>query len=293
MPEHLQFDTQNNCNLDCVYCNVKSSGCYRLPRGVMPTETYMAVLKHYGRKLGLYSVAPFMNGEPLLDLRLPSLVSTAKKYSGASCIIDTNGTLTQNRSMLIHPDLQLVRFTISAATRETYLEVHGKDLFHEAVNNFLWFTIHKHPNQTAWLHYIVTKQNEHEVGQWLKLFAGYGRTVFPVHRSVLQGNSEECMGERWQPRPHVVLSNGVEAVAQPSEFNRVYPCPCWAIMGVGWQGEILQCVDYPYKFNYGKVGGVDLDVAWRERVKVGFDNECCWDCSLKFKHGAELLKKYS
>jgi MoaA/NifB/PqqE/SkfB family radical SAM enzyme len=233
-----------------------------------------------------------MNGEPLLDKRLPSLISTAKKYTGTQSVIDTNGAATQNRDMLLHPDLKLVRFTISAASKETYRKVHGKDLFEEAVNNFFWFNKNKHPSQTAWLHFITTSQNEHEVDRWLKMFEGYGRTVFPVHVSPLQQNSIKSKSAGWQPRPYAVLADGRKTTSKPVA-NSVYPCPCWSIMGISWRGEILQCCDYPYKYNYGKVGEVDLDEAWRERNRVGFDNDCCRSCSLKFTHGKELLKKYS
>ena len=288
-PEHLQFDTQNTCNLNCEYCNVKINGCYKLPRGVMPTETYEAVLRYYGHNLGLWCVAPFMNGEPLLDPRLPSLVSKAKEITGAPCAIDTNGTVTRNRQFLLHPNLTNVRFTISAATPETYLKVHGKDLFNEAVNNFRWFNKNKHPNQTAWLHFITTENNVHETEAWLNLFQGCNRTVFPVHTSPLQKNSIKSKSHDWQPRPYAVLSDGTKTFLKPEPSNSLYPCPCWAIMGISWRGEILQCVDYPYKYNYGKVGEVDLTRAWRERNKVGFDNDCCRDCSLKFSNGNNIL----
>jgi MoaA/NifB/PqqE/SkfB family radical SAM enzyme len=291
-PENIQFDTQNQCNLSCQYCNVKIGGCYNLPRGKIPLEIYETVLRHFGKKRGMWSISQFMNGEPTLDERLPKLVSLAMKHTGTPSLIDTNGTVTANRHLLLHPNLRLVRFTISAATRDTYRIVHGKDLFDDAVKNFKWFNEHKYPSQRAWLHFITTEDNKHEVDKWIQLFRGYGRTIFPVHVSPMQKNSIEVKHKEWQPRPFAVYPDGSTHTVKPEPTSPYYPCPCWSILAIGFNGEIMQCCDYPYKYNYGKVGEVDLDEAWKERNKVGFDNECCKDCSLKFSHGTKIFQKY-
>jgi len=292
-PDDIQIDTHNFCNLECEYCNVKTSGCYRLPRGKMKTELFEALLKELGKKL-YWSVALFMNGEPLLDDRLPVMCDMVKQYTDTMCIFDTNGTLWEKKHFLVHPNLKLVRFTISAATPETYETVHGKPYFHRAMATVHWFMRNKLPTQNIHLHFIVTPHNVHEIEKWIKLFPGVRRTVFPVHRVPLfQKNSEACVTNQLS-KPFFVDANNMRANlwVPNNQMMKYYPCPCWGILGVGWNGEIMQCCDMPYKYNYGKVGEISVFDAWQERLKNKMDNDCCRDCKLKFPHWKKMLDKY-
>jgi len=89
--------------------------------------------------------------------------------------------------------------------------------------------------------------------------------------------------------PVVIHRNGI---VEHEFLKKSLPCQCWDIMGISWQGHILQCVDYPSKYNYGKVGEVDLAEAWLERNRNQMDNLCCRDCNVKTKNYRELFKKY-
>ena len=109
-PESVQLDTQNKCNLDCVYCNVQKR--FHNPKGEMPLKT-IKLITEYFTGYDLWCIAPFMNGDPLLEERLPTILDLISD-SGQSAVLDTNGTFTKNLGMLIHPSLKLVRFTISA-----------------------------------------------------------------------------------------------------------------------------------------------------------------------------------
>lgn len=291
-PDNLQFDTHNYCNLSCEYCNVKDSGAYKLPRGKMTMETYTTVLKYFGKKLGLWSVSQFMNGEPMLEDRLPLMVDLAKKITGTSSIIDTNGSVYANRHLLLNPNLRLVRFTISAITPETYEIVHGKDLFREASATYQWFIKNKFPSQNVWFHFILTKHNEHELDRWIQHFNGFGRSIFPVHMSSQQVNSQKSKHSGYEWEPFLITPQNQRVHIRPWKDSELYPCPCWGIMGIGWNGEIMQCVDFPYKYNYGKVGETDLLDAWRERNRNAMDNDCCNDCGCRFPKWKKIFEKY-
>ena len=299
-PTTVQLDTHNICNLKCEYCNVQ--GGFNLPRGEMPFETVKYVLKYFGdRKIRLWCVAPFMNGEPLLDERLPKIFDMARGLARTSCVIDTNGTVYRNKHFLVHSNLRLVRFTISAATPETYEKVHGKPYLNRALATFYWFLSHKLPHQRVWLHFIATKNNIHELNQWINQFKGVGRTVFTVHRGIFKNNSKQValkdfpsfLKDALPNEPFMVNEqNKVEPVG-PWRGNRFAPCQCWGIMGIGWNGQIMQCVDFPYRYNYGKVGEVDLLEAWRERLRNKMDNPCCNSCSVRFPNWKKIMDRWS
>jgi len=295
-PTTIQLDTHNFCNLKCEYCNVQ--GSFNLSHGKMPLKTIEYVLRYFqGQKF--WCIAPFMNGEPLMDERLPQIMDMAKKYCNTSCVIDTNGTLYENRHLLIHRNLRLVRFTISAVTPETYRTVHGKPLFDKAVSTLRWFLKEKLSHQKAWLHFIATEDNIHELKQYIKRFMGIGRTIFTVHRGLSQINSEQIGLQHFPqflknavPNEPIMINEQNKNVPINPWHDKFSPCQCWGIMPISWDGRILQCVDFPYEYNYGKVGEVDLLEAWKERLQNKMDNPCCNSCSVRFPNWKKLMDRW-
>jgi len=261
----------------------------------MPLEMIEELLLYFrGRKLHklLWAVAPFMNGEPLLDERLPRICTMVKDICDTVCVIDTNGTEWRNREFLLHPNLKLVRFTISAITPETYMKVHGRPYFYKALSTFYWFLRHKRKDQIAWLHFITTKNNQHEVEDWVEHFEGVGRTVFPLHR-IPEFHVESERGYSQSIKEITMFdAKGNRLPRGPNPSSGLFPCPCWGVLAVSWRGEILQCVDLPYSFNYGKVEEVDLLEAWRERNRNKLDNAGCNGCSQRFKNYKKVMDKY-
>jgi MoaA/NifB/PqqE/SkfB family radical SAM enzyme len=263
-PENIQFDTTGKCNLNCVYCNPQNN-CWS-PKKDMDFEIVKEVLDYFKGK-PLWSVSPFMNGEPLL------------------CVLDSNGTAYENRKLLLHPNLKVVRFTISAVTPETYERVHGKPYFEKALATIEWFKENKLSCQELWLHFIENKYNVHEREAWLKRFWDINKTVFPIHSSELQPNSvkSDSGGTKFK-----VLAGGkIEYYS-----HKTVPCQCWDTMNISLDGKIIQCSDFPDKVNYGRVGEVDLLEAWRERNLNKMDNIYCNSCSLRLPHWQKVMDKY-
>ncbi|HED2543451.1 radical SAM/SPASM domain-containing protein [Raoultella planticola] len=86
----LDFEINSNCNLECSYCPTSFSN----GRGkhLMSFDTFknaidnLSSIKYSGR------ISPHFFGEPLLDDRLPELMSYArKKLPNAEIVIHTNG----------------------------------------------------------------------------------------------------------------------------------------------------------------------------------------------------------
>jgi MoaA/NifB/PqqE/SkfB family radical SAM enzyme len=253
----------------------------------MPWQTFVKAADIFrGNRLILH-FAPFMNGDPMLEDRLPEFVAYAKRTVGCRSSVVTNGTFTPNRRLLVHPDLD-VCFTISAATPETYAKVHGRPLFDAAISNFQWLAHNKRPSQSLRLHFITTANNAHELPAWTDMFKGYQRTVFPVHRSALQKDSELVKGQSFEPYTLDAEGRSIGS----SVWSSKHPCPVWNIMAIGPNGEFMHCCDHPPEYSYGNVFTTPWREAWARRNATRGEHELCQSCSLRRPDYKEIFKKH-
>jgi len=299
-PQDVQIDTLNYCNLSCKFCNVKAGGAYDIPRGRMSDEMLKYIIDYWAEYPQMKHICPYVNGEPLLDDRLPWICEYSQK-KGMKVIVDTNGTLYEHRDYLVHPNMTLVRFSLSAITRETYEEVHGADKFYEALNTFHYVAKKAYPSQQIELHFMVCKDNEHEVDDWIKYFEGFKRKIFPLHRMPdIQLASEDALGEdstwiqdvssqeAWEAtRPLFIYPNG-QRERQIMPKYKTCQGMAYAVM---WDGTILQCTDSPPSYNYGKVPEVDMLEAWHKRNRDRINSPACRACNAKRPDWFKTLRK--
>lgn len=282
-PISLQIDTQNGCNLKCTYCNTQNQ--YVKQAQSLSTETIQQVLdevKANGWKLSY--VLLYMNGDGLSEPRLKDLAHRVKQTLGCKVVVYTNGTLCINQKLLITSDIDEVRFTISAATPETYYKVHGKDLFFQALSTLYAFTDYKFSNQRIFVNFVACQENVHELEKWKQLFSEYEQEVRPLHVSETQTQSRK---------------DGIDATPLASNknlrkhrYSGFRPCPCFCALQIGVHGEIMHCCDADYKYNYGLVGEVSLKEAWAHKLLSGLNSEACKGCNLKDPNWKTLFKKY-
>ncbi len=88
----IDFEINSHCNLKCSYCPTSDNG--GRGKNYMPIELFckiindLSLIKYQGR------VSPHFFGEPLLDDRLPEMISYARsKLPNAEIVIHTNGVL--------------------------------------------------------------------------------------------------------------------------------------------------------------------------------------------------------
>jgi len=281
-PKVLQLDLHNYCNLSCIYCNVQ--GCFNLPKGYMKLATAKQALEETTSTARM--VWLFLNGEPLLDRRLPTF-SRLSKYINpkATTVIFTNGTVWTNRELLLDRNIDQVHFTISAATRKTYAQVHGRDLFEQALQTAFWFRENKNRRQKQWIHFVITNKNFHELEAWKQRFKGFNWVISPLHRGFGQQRSEECLaGINYKATIKIGTYRG--------EMAPNMPCTLWNNQSISWRGELLECCAAPYGYNHGIVGERHMVEAWNEKVHNRMQNPICGACSLKNRGYKMILKKW-
>ena len=290
----------------CIHCNVKPGGGWNLPRGFMPSEMIEYIIDYWGAH-GCKSVAPYINGEPLMDERLPWICDISCK-NGMHVELDSNVTLYDSREMLVHPNMKQVRCSFSAATKETYEVVHGADLFREVSATIEWFLKNRHPNQYPMLYFITNKYNEQELLPYIKKWKGKAHlTLFPLHEvSDIQTKSEETkpsdlgywdkftlkiVGEipYQKSRPIDIFPDGRTEVRY---FSDSHPCQGTHSFSVAWTGQLLHCTDIPYSFNYGNVYENDMLEVWHKRNLAKIGHPACSVCNVKHPKHDKILRRY-
>ena len=292
-PTTLQFDTHNYCNLECIYCNPQ--GQFHVDHGQMSLDTIEYVLRYfYDRSLNVDVVAPFLNGDALLEKRLPEIGLLSKKYQPKARIVAfTNGVAYENRDLLVDENLDVVRFTISAVTREKYKLMHGKDKLNEVLKTLNYVTENKHPNQKIILNYILTGYNVDQLSDWKKKFAGYIQDIRPLHTGLYRTTSKDVYDKAdlsWEDS--VILSQKKALIAGRHSENR--PCPCWHNLSITWDGYMLQCPDTsPKESIIGKIGEDDILTVWRERFQKGMNNPLCMTCIQRLPCSDNIFVRYN
>jgi len=292
-PTTLQLDTHNYCNLECIYCNPQ--GAFEIPYGQMSLDMIEYILHYfYDRGINVDVVAPFMNGDGLLEERLPEICAMAKMYQPkARVTVFTNGVAYPNRRLLVDRNIDEVRFTISAVTREKYRFIHGKDKLQDALKTLEWVTKNKYPNQHIILNYILTGYNTDELSAWKEKFSDYEHDIRPLHYGLHRKASRELQDEMGIPWHDAVrLSQKDQLIAGKLSEDR--PCPCWHDLAVTWDGNIIQCPDVsPTNCVIGKIGVDDILTVWRKRFQGGMNYPACQACNQRMPYWRSIFEKYS
>jgi MoaA/NifB/PqqE/SkfB family radical SAM enzyme len=127
-PRVIQLETTTRCNLRCTMCAAKQSPVHRED---MPEELYARIVADLaGHADKIETLCLFMDGEPLLDKRLPRFIAMAKVAGLRTVSIATNGMcLTpETGDALIEAGLDAMIVSIDSLDPGTYaaIRVGGK-----------------------------------------------------------------------------------------------------------------------------------------------------------------------
>lgn len=298
-PTNLQIDTHNYCNLwldpgctGCIYCNVKPGAGWEIPRGYMPSTMIEDLVEYWGPRK-MKSVAPYIDGEPGMDPRLPWIGDIAQEQ-GMYVVIDTNGAvedltkyklyddllendqlfddrddLSNARENIIHPNMKEVRFSFSANSPEVYEINHGGPYFDRVTEHIEYFLENKHEDQIARLYFITNKHNLDEIDDYIEKWERRAWiTLFPLHEVPdIQLSSEKTKPSAqnyWNritkrltgkkpEMPYRPIDIRLDGSKRSRTFRPWITCQGTHSFSVAWTGELLHCTDIPYEYNYGHV----------------------------------------
>lgn len=276
-PAHLQMDTNDYCNLNCIYC------CAHNPS---PDKTTVMSLEMVNKIISqvadwkLESIRPFSRGDPLFEKRMPEIVKIIRKHTNTPIMLSTNGTVFDNKELLVNPDINEVNFTVSATTPESYERICGKPLFKEALRTLEWFRVNKIPSQKMTVSFIPNKLNETELYLWSRAFKNYGPVVSTMHRLY---RNEHLL-------KNILASKEITKMATYGRIPRK-PCTLWGNMGINAQGDILQCCGGDDVITYGNVNDTPLSEGWSKRCKNYLNNALCQSCN--YRHSSMIGNQVS
>lgn len=133
-PRVIQIETTTRCNLRCRMCAAKGGRREGAPatREDMPEALYERILSQLEPFAdGVETLSLFMDGEPLLDKRLPSFIRMAKTAGFRTVNIATNGVLLRGNTAeaLIDSGLDSLIVSIDSLDPEVYASIRiGADL---------------------------------------------------------------------------------------------------------------------------------------------------------------------
>lgn len=149
LPKNLNIELNNTCNQKCVFCSFhgKYSKC-KLKPAVMEAEFAKKLLlraKELG--IGQKEVGFYLAGEPFCYPRLTEIIAYAKELGYGYTFLTTNGALANPDKLkeIIDAGLDSIRFSVNAADKDTYKELHGTDDFDNVLDNIKF--LHQYINE--------------------------------------------------------------------------------------------------------------------------------------------------
>lgn len=273
-PNEIMIEATNICNNKCFFCGSNSSD---RKKGKMD-ENLMLRLIREAYKNGARKISFHGMGEPCLCNKLINYVAEAKKIGYTYIYLDTNGILATSEVMIpiIEAGLDSLKFSIHAATSDTYKRITNNDAFELVADNFKKLGIYiKEQNKDCKLigYFAESTLNSKETNAFVELFEPYATDIWikPIH------NGSGVMNEN---KKYAVNEN----VAAMKEF----PCSELKRMIINWEGDAIACsTDWTGSLKYGNVKDYSLKELWnceqinairREHQSVKTLREICKMC---------------
>lgn len=178
-PLFLQIETNQICNLKCPMCPIGMPEAHDkyISTEKMDWNMYQKIILE-GEKYGCPSVEPQGTNEPLLDPKLEEQIKFAADHGFIDIMMNTNATmLTEQRARtMLKAGLTRIRFSLDAATKETYEKIRIGAKYEVTMRNIERFLQIKKEGDyklpVVGVNFCKMKLNEHEVDQFIEKWQG-------------------------------------------------------------------------------------------------------------------------
>jgi radical SAM protein with 4Fe4S-binding SPASM domain len=178
-PIILLVQTQSLCNGRCSICPYPTVS-KQLPQGRMEWSLFQKVIDEAAAEPLLASIVFELHNEPLLDERIFDCVGYIKARAPDKRVaVITNGELLDRFSpeAIVQSRLDVLRISLNAHSRETYENINTGLDYDRVMSNIAGMLSNPFTRQKTRLNFIMTKQNEHEVGEAVSYWRERGVTV--------------------------------------------------------------------------------------------------------------------
>jgi MoaA/NifB/PqqE/SkfB family radical SAM enzyme len=297
LPSSLNVELNNTCNHKCEFCGFH--GRYSnnsVKPAIIPVDTAKHILDEAKRLgIGKKEVGFYLAGEPFVYKELTEVVAYAKKLGFTYTFLTSNGALATPDRMkaLLDAGIDSLRFSVNAADRETYREVHGKDDFEVVCENikFMREYIDKNSlNVATSISSVITKKTDGMQDKIIQLFGKYVDDILFIPVKLQRLDCDEAY-----------LSENQIIDDSDAQINENFVCPMlFDTMYITANLKVIPCCEacasscafYDLKEN------MDLEAAWNcedykrhRRIflnKESDEGTVCKNCMLRMK-GVERL----
>ena len=255
-PTEVMIEATNCCNNRCFFCGSLVS---KRKRGYIDEQLMLRLISEAydngARKISFHGM-----GEPCLCKSLANYVCAAKREGYTYIYLDTNGALATPEIIfpVIDEGLDSLKFSIHAATSETYKKITDNDVFEQVKENFI------------------------RVGNYIKennincKLIGYfaESTINCEEREAFKNMFELYASELWISPIH--NASGVK----PDNCN---------FSVINWEGKAIACcTDWTGSLIYGDANMCSLKELWncenvlqirKEQEEIECLNEICKKCT--------------
>lgn len=304
-PLYVEIGATALCCHRCIFCAFD----YTKYKGAILNETSCEIFLKQSAQMGLKSVMFAGEGEPLMNPDIVKMISYAKKYN-VDVSITTNGIkLDEGASSNILPLLDWIRFSVDAATPDTYAEIHGcsPKQFDKLIKNITMavrIKRERHLQCTIGVQSLLIPQNEAEVVSLCQLAQNWGVDYFTVKPfskhpssicnfemdysqfSKLNQELQEMASDEYQV---IFRSNATKKIGKKRYYKECLALPFATYLSA--DGYIYPCSMFlgQLDYTYGNIYEQDFISIWeggnrqvvmRKINEVGVENcreACRWD----------------
>ena len=174
-PLYLQVELHQICNLRCPMCSIGIPNANEkyVNESRMDWNIFEKIILE-GEKYGCPSLNPQGVNEPLLEQNLENHIKFASKHGFFDIMMNTNATLlSEERSRkLLDSGLSRIRFSIDAATKETYEKIRVGAKFDTVIKNIERFIQMRNETKNKLpvigVNLVKMSTNEHEIEAFIE-----------------------------------------------------------------------------------------------------------------------------
>lgn len=272
LPKRLTIELNNTCNHKCIFCFAHSEFSKRkiYPQIMRRNIVEKILLEAKENGIGIEELGLHISGEPLLYNDYSKIVSYAKKLGFKYIYMTTNGALGDIARFkeIFDAGLDSIRFSINAASRELYKEIHGKDDFEKVLKNIYMVSEYKKNNKNINLSIssVYTKKTKDELTEFKKKMLHLVDEVILIPVAYLD-QINDCINDEYGLN---IIEKYKELTACPFLFNSLFinaegnVITCCvengfkeSIMGSIYSGETLKEIWYNKKFQKMRQNHID------------------------------------
>jgi len=248
-PNRINIEPTNRCNLRCRMCPRRD---LTRPVGEISMKLFDKLAQEISRHAPA-EVRLHKDGEPLLNPQIFDLIDHIKTVAPSTLLnMDTNALLLDEAKAekILDSKLDVLLFSVNAATAETYKKVRGSTKFNQVIANIERFLKMRKERRYVWprvkVQLIVMRDTKDEIGLFKEQWGPHEVDVLLIPAINWGGH-----------RPHVG-----SLMQMPS---RRYPCTfLWNSFSINWDGKVSFCnVDFDHLGVIGDVNNQSIEEIWK------------------------------